>query len=262
MSEHFQLSSFDIRVSGENTVVLVSGPGKYYDIIRDAFPEYRFSRRWSDNYGKFKWGTYVYEIRESDRQKIKALLELCQNTICINDVLKQSFSLSYHGRPSYAGGGRTEIGELLYQAKYQQDKSKALQLVDHLKKFILCHPSYQRTELIMAVPFYGQKTFDLPTFLSSHLCQVLAVESGQSYIRKIKDTKKMKNLSREEKFINLRDAFEVVTHVPLNGRLITLIDDVYQSGETMHAVASALISAGAVVQGLTVTKTVRSSNLG
>mgnify|MGYP000237189098 CR=1 FL=1 len=45
MSDHFQLSRYEVQDAGNgNILVLVSGNRVYYKILTDAFQEYRFSR--------------------------------------------------------------------------------------------------------------------------------------------------------------------------------------------------------------------------
>src|SRR5262245_2295315 len=115
MADHFQLQNFAVKDSGgENVVVLISGHRKYYDIIRHAFQDYRFSRAFDDQYSRYDWGTYVYNVQESNRARIIALLELFEQAVCIEDALDRTFALDYHMRPYHEGRGRTEIGELLY----------------------------------------------------------------------------------------------------------------------------------------------------
>lgn len=68
----------------------------------------------------------------------------------------------------------------------------------------------------------------------------------------------MKDFETErEKFENIRGAFEVVRNAPLQGRRIILVDDIYESGATLHELASELRRAGAEVLGLVATKTMR-----
>lgn len=261
MSEHFQLRSFETKYyeAQSQLLVLVAGSTTYYHILRTAFSGYFFTKFFNDRYGKYDWCAFVHDIPQDDYNKVRQLLQLLQEAVFIDTALGQTFALSYHMKPFY-NAGRTEIGELHYQAKYHQDKAKALELTKHFENFILCHPSYSLSDLLIPVPFYGRKSFDLPAFLVEQLCNKLNIKSGRSLVRKVKSTKEMKNASEEEKSNIIRGAFEVVEDAAIKGKLITIIDDIYQSGNTLHELASVLQHAGATVQGLVATKTLRTSN--
>lgn len=68
----------------------------------------------------------------------------------------------------------------------------------------------------------------------------------------MKDCKTVK-----EKSDNIRGAFRVSNEVSLQNKLVTIIDDIYQSGSTLHELGTTLQNAGAVVQGLVATKTLK-----
>ena len=48
-----------------------------------------------------------------------------------------------------------------------------------------------------------------------------------------------------------------IPNISLAGKLVTIIDDIYQTGVTLHEIAMVLQSKGATVQGLVATKTFR-----
>jgi hypothetical protein len=160
------LSNFQIMVSRSgNTAVLISGPKLYFDLLSNAFPNFRFSPVWPDQFNRYDWGVYINNIGEKEREDVKMLLELFQNTVCIDDSLSQTFALSYHYLPGY-NTGRTEIGELVYQAKYQRNVAMANQLASEFCNFISCHPTYRASQLIIATPPSDpNKPFDLPKFI-------------------------------------------------------------------------------------------------
>lgn len=267
MSNHFQLASFRTWVTPQgNTGILFSNSRKYYDILRDAFINCRFGPLWSDQRGMFDWGVHLNGANEEERQAVISLLELFRRTVCIDDALDQTFALDMHSYPSAEGGGRTPIGELVYQAKpynrppNEQNTLHAMKLAAHFTEFIACHPSYARADFLIPVPFFGQKAFDLPTFLANQLSKQNNIKNGQNFVQKIKNTKAMKNANEEEKFNIIQGAFELLEGVSIQDQRIILIDDIYQSGNTLHELGSILKREGATVLGLVATKTLRSFN--
>lgn len=263
MPPYSQLKNFEVKVAPSgDTLILISGTRRYYDILRLTFPDYSFQTLFPARYGhRYDWGTYVKGIGGREQENICALLELLTETIYIEDALEQSFALSLHFKPFYEGKGRSEIGELVYQAKYNHDKSKAAELVIALENFIQAHPAYLNSDLLMAVPASNpNKPFDLPDFLADQLSRKLQIPTGKHLVQKTRQTLPMKDLTLEEKQNNIYRAFEVISPEALNGRLVTIIDDLYQSGTTINEFATALNQAGARVQSLTATKTSRDAN--
>jgi predicted amidophosphoribosyltransferase len=195
---------------------------------------------------------------------VKKLLDLFARTVCIDTALEQAFALDYHMQSG--GGGRTAVGDLVYRAKPYKKPAKdthkqaAAELAEIFVDFITCHPSYARSDFVIPVPFFGQKSYDLPAFLARQICNRLQIPSGSHLVKKVQLTKSVKDLPFEEKFNAIRDAFQVVSDTSVQGKLITLIDDIYQSGATLHELARTLQQAGARVQGLAATKTARLSN--
>ena len=256
---HFQLTDFAVWAKPNGTtVVLVSKHKTYLELLIDAFPNMSFSPIWPDVYNKYDWGVFVNKIRDDERESISQLLELFKNVVCITDVLSQTFALSYHMNPDYYDGGRSDIGELVYQAKYKSSQEHALQLVDRFEDFIRCHPNYQRTDYLIYVPYYGSRHFSLPQFVVEKLCSRLGLSTkAQQYVVKVKETKAMKDLTPEEKFENIQGCFQIHAKAPFAGKMVTIIDDLYMSGTTLHELATSMQKMGAKVQGLVATKTIR-----
>jgi len=259
MAGHFQLSNFELRDSGDNLLILIKGSRKYYIILLQTFREYKFSQSFDDRFNRYDWGTYVYNSSSEKREKIFQLLINFQTAVCIDDSLDQTFALNYHMRPSYEGGGRTKLGELVYGAKYGADRDKAGEIVDYFEEFINVHPNYARTDFLVAVPpSSSNKPFDLPKFWVEELCSRLKFKSASELVYKTRKTQPMKDLDTEEtKYSNISGAFAVKQTGGFNGNVVTIIDDIYHSGATLHELGSVLKSAGARVQGLVATKTLR-----
>lgn len=268
MVECFQLNDYKHWSSPSgNMGVLISNSEKYYGILRDAFRWHRFSPIWPDQWNKYEYGFFINEIDKDQRDKVIELLDLLTEAICIDDALSQTFALAMHSIPNNEGGGRTTIGELIYQSKpYHRavsasNKKNARKIAQLLAEFISNHPSYNRSDLLIPVPFHGQKAFDLPLSLAENICPLVEIENGSHYVRKVRDTKAMKNASSEdEKFNLIRGAFEVVDQAALQGKRVIILDDIYQSGNTLHELGYMLQNAGADVLGLVATKTLRTVN--
>lgn len=84
----------------------------------------------------------------------------------------------------------------------------------------------------------------LPTLMALRLGQILGVEVAQ-VLHATRKLRVQKELTREERLQNTRDAYAALSGVDLTGKRILLVDDVITTGATVSACALALAQAGA-----------------
>ena len=154
---------------------------------------------------------------------------------------------------------RTEIGEMLYQLKYNQDKSKIeplankafefmkTRLVTNWLSYIVPVPSSNNTRLIQPVPEIAKllgKKLDIPI--------------NYDCLLKVKTTEFMKdnNISAIEKEKKLKGVYKIKDQTFKNKKIL-LFDDVCQTGSTLKEITKVLYDEGKVenVYALTITKT-------
>lgn len=123
------------------------------------------------------------------------------------------------------------LGELMADqlaATYQRD-------VDYLV-YVPCHPKR------MALRGFNQ---------AQCLAEVLSKKSGVPLIHealiRVEDTKRSSNLSRDERFLNMRSAFKrsPESKAWIRGKRIGVVDDIFTTGTTMGCCAILLKEAGA-----------------
>lgn len=263
MPKRVQLQDFEVSYKKKQACVLITGDELYYGILCNAFPN-RSSSLFPDVRQRFDWGVYI-DCSENELDSINNLLKMFTYAVYIDDDLNQCFALDFYYKPYWTNpeGGQTYAGELVHKSKYYEpndrEQVKSLQsLVDYFYRFVELHPSYQRSDFIVPVPYFGDKPFDLPTAVVQQLCDRLNIQNGAHIVSKTHATKSMKSLeSREDKQENIANAFSVSENVNLNGKIITVIDDVYRSGVTINELARVLTARGAIVLGLVAAKTIR-----
>jgi len=265
--DHYQLTRFEIKDAGNNNiVVLVTGPLRYKAILQRAFGQHYFSRTFEDRFGRYEWGTYIYNIDPAERARVEALLKVFQEAVCIEDDLTETFALGYHTQMSPAGSyARTELGSWVYQAKpYRGDftparKKAADQIVDQMMQFIQAHPTYARAGVIVAAPPSMSNRPNLPVYLVEQLAARLSTENGTSWIAKVRPTRPMKDCQTiQEKLENVKGAFALASQgvARVHGQSVIVLDDIYQTGFTLNEVGRVLIAGGArEALGLVITKT-------
>jgi hypothetical protein len=156
----------------------------------------------------------------------------------------------------------THIGELVSSGKYRFRYQSSMQnqvgwaLTDILCDVINRDALLQRANVILDVPGHDSKRF---VSFGSRLAEAVAYRRSIPMIRvssKSEFRPAAKNLSSAEKTSTLKDEFSVSPCA--SGRSVLIIDDVFQSGSSMAAVAKAARATGVVsVQGLCCARTIK-----
>jgi predicted amidophosphoribosyltransferase len=267
--DHFSLSKYEVQdAGGRQVVVLVTGNREYKRILARAFPTHFMSRTFEDRLARYDWGTYIHNVEVETRNELTTLLDLCTKHILLDDDLTECFALDYHTTFDPAGGyPRTKMGSLVYQAKpYRRTPSSnniaaTDQLARLMVSFIQNHPTYRRSEIVVAAPpSRPDKPFDVPGEIVKRIlaaCDTML--DGRNYIKKVRETRPMKDCPTiPEKINNVRNAFAMSEDADVRGKTVLLVDDIYQSGFTLNEVGRVLFEAGAEsVLGLVATKTGR-----
>ncbi len=150
---------------------------------------------------------------------------------------------------------KTEIGDLEDKAKRNRDENAISALVD-----LLCHKISANKEgfYIAAVPANKDKKFDLPTLLAAKIADKLDCVNITDNFAYKNSKQVLKSISIDDKWQELEQSNLVFERHNLANKAIILIDDKYQSGTTLHYVASKLQQAGFnTIYGLTIVKTMK-----
>ncbi len=265
--DHYQLARFELKDAGNNNaVVLITGALRYKAILQRAFNQFYFSRTFQDLYGRFEWGTYIYNIGFPERAQVEAFLRRLQDVVCIEDDLTESFALGYHTQIDPGKGyARTLLGNLVYQSKPYRGKwtpnrtQAADMLVTEMIEFIQIHPTYERAAIVIATPPSKPGSPNLPVYLAKEVATRLSKVNGTSWIHKVRPNRPMKDCQTiEEKINNVKGVFALLPDYrdSIKGQSIILIDDIYQTGFTLNEVGRVVRDAEAqAVLGLVATKT-------
>ena len=157
------------------------------------------------------------------------------------------FALPYKEKPIT----RTLIHQFKYQP-YLKDLSKTLAsiLIEHLILSRKNTDDIWENSVLIPVPLDKNKIkargYNQSEELATELSKILKVPVLLNCLIKIKSTKPQMELSKEEREINLKDAFVVKNPSAIaQGKKIFLVDDVYTTGSTMNECTKILRQAGA-----------------
>lgn len=157
---------------------------------------------------------------------------------------------------------RTEFGESIYQLKYQHDSTKIQPIAEVATKFVKeeftvdGYPILPYLKAIIPIPPSDKnRTFQPVTEVAREMGRLLNVSVRTDYLRKIKRTIPLKDISGvESKREQLRGAFAIQSQ-DLKNSCVLLIDDLYDSGTTLTEVTQVLYEQGGVRHVLVLTLT-------
>lgn len=134
---------------------------------------------------------------------------------------------------------RSNVGELLYRLKYQNDKTVVKMLAESAARFI--KSNNWSVDLIAAVPASQLKRRSQPVHvLARALGGALEVPVAVDCIVKVKATPELKNIYEVNERSNLlRDAY-VISNQEIDEKRILVLDDLYRSGATLSAVVQSI----------------------
>lgn len=203
---------------------------------------------------KSKYDGRFYRIinDEDEYAKFKSFVSLYKDVVFLRDNLDLSISLSMN----YEGNERTQIGELEYQVKFNNNEDSESQLVDICKKWFKELPYYKHADYICAMPSSNPDEESLPERIVNSLTDFNFTDISEkvfwhSKTRSIKDAEDV-----EEKLEILEESnLTIAEDLDINGKIVILFDDLYMSGISMQYVAMKLKEAGANrVLGLSIVK--------
>jgi ComF family protein len=101
-------------------------------------------------------------------------------------------------------------------------------------------------QLILPIPLHKkrflERGFNQAELIAVEIAEMLNMQFNKIGLDRIKNTKQQANLSKKERFENMKDAFSSgFDHIP---DIIYLFDDVFTTGQTMNEAAKALKSIG------------------
>lgn len=153
-------------------------------------------------------------------------------------------------RAGSAGGvpARTEVGELVHQAKDSSDEAAAAELGRRLARLVRrsLPPQAGLVPLVVGVPSHPAPAVDLPAVLAEALVAAGIGEHRPGLIVRRHRTQKLRDLGTDaaRRLDTVAAAGYEVTE-PVAGRAVVLVDDVILTGTTIRFIAAKLRAAGA-----------------
>ncbi|MFQ5866046.1 MAG: RecQ family ATP-dependent DNA helicase [bacterium] len=214
-----------------------------------------------------KYGIQLLKIIKNSKQGAAEIKDRFSSD-AVNDFLRQShpkrlkgpwndgYALDFNSRFSGSLWQRTEMGELVYQFKYNGQVTIAEKLVSRIFTFMNDHPEFKKVDGVLAVPPSKHRAFEPMTVIADGVSKRLKLPFLANTLVKNRTTKPQKEMTNSVlKKSNVAGAFIVKDNIR-NKRLL-LLDDLYDSGATMEEATNTLLRAGAQgIYVLALTKTI------
>lgn len=137
---------------------------------------------------------------------------------------------------------RTDLGELVFRLKNRSDTSVIDEIAETAATFI----QQWKPGVDAIVPVPASRTRALQPVVE--LCHALELRLShpchEDWLRRVKEVPELKNVHDFDERLRLLDGIYEVDRASVRGTRILLIDDLYRSGATMNAAASALYDMG------------------
>jgi len=135
---------------------------------------------------------------------------------------------------------RSEMGELVYQLKYKNDKLATKNIVSLLLKG---YTGLEAVDIIIPVPPSKQRSFQPVYEICQELGASINVPVLYDLLSKVTGTKELKGVeSLDERYKLLQSSMSIQSRHNLKGKSVLLIDDLYRSGATLRATTELLHS--------------------
>lgn len=206
--------------------------------------------------------TYFHGISAEELASVQAFIESLRPYVVIKDLTAGSMALAFRAATGASGDLEvTEVGQLVRAAKpYNEPVTKdhhraATTLAHRLCDMVKAVPLYRDVDGFVAVPCVKSKRFSLPRGFAFELARQTGKANLSEAVTKSKVTPELKNLSHAQKLDAILGSV-TVDKAKVAGKMIVVVNDLYQSGLTLNYVAEELRQAGARdVFGLAAVKT-------
>ena len=137
-----------------------------------------------------------------------------------------------------------KVQHLIHQLKYKGNKEAGIFLGQQLGESIKEAPLFQGIDYLIPVPLHPKREkkrgYNQSLMIAKGINEVTGIAIGEKYLVRAVNTATQTKKSKEERYQNVKDIFEVRFADELKGKHVLLIDDVLTTGATLESCAHQL----------------------
>lgn len=134
-----------------------------------------------------------------------------------------------------------KVQHLIHELKYKSNADAGVFLGQELGKSIKEAPLFQGVDYLIPVPLHPKREkergYNQSLVIARGISEVTGISVGEKYLVRSVNTDTQTHKSKEERWKNVKDIFEVKHPEQLEGKYVLLIDDVLTTGATLEACA-------------------------
>ncbi len=143
---------------------------------------------------------------------------------------------------------KSKVQRLLHQLKYKNKPELGVFLGELYGKDLKEAGFDKNIDLIIGVPLHSEKEkqrgYNQANCIAEGLSKALEVPYSTTIARKVISTDTQTKKSRFERFMNVKDAFEITDKENIKNKHIAVVDDVLTTGSTIESFAKVLLENG------------------
>ena len=139
-----------------------------------------------------------------------------------------------------------KVQRLIHELKYKGNADAGVFLGQELGKTIMEAPLFQGIDYLIPVPLHPkrerQRGYNQSMMIAQGISEMTGIPIGDRFLLRSVNTATQTHKSKEERWQNVKDIFELGHPEQLEGKYVLLIDDVLTTGATLEACALRLSS--------------------
>ncbi len=144
---------------------------------------------------------------------------------------------------------KSPVSTACHRLKYENSPHLAVPLGQEMAKLAHTLLLTHHIDFVVPVPMTEnakkERGFNQSELLAQEICKDTGLILQTEWLLKSRDTEKQRELGREERRINVQNAFSISETAKFSGACVLLIDDVLTTGSTLSECAKTLQKAGA-----------------
>lgn len=134
-----------------------------------------------------------------------------------------------------------KVQHLIHELKYKGNSDAGIFLGQELGKSIKEAPLFQGIDYLVPVPLHPKREkergYNQSAMIAQGIIEKTGIPIGKGFLVRSVNTATQTHKSKEERWQNVKDIFEVQHAEQLEGKYVLLIDDVLTTGATLEACA-------------------------